>query len=133
MPISSIPEYHATLTNADKAICDELQHQIKLALPDADSKVWHGHPVWFLARNPIVGYASLKDSVQLLFWSGQSFDEPGLVPEGKFKAAQIRYTSVEQIDKSNLQRWLQKSRDIQWDYEHIVKNRGQLVTRVPQT
>jgi hypothetical protein len=61
-----------------------------------------------------------------LFWSGQSFDEPGLQPEGSFKAAEARYTSVEQINTSTLKRWLKKSKQIQWDYKNIVKRKGVL-------
>ena len=76
--------------------------------------------------NPIVGYDSLKNCVRLLFWSGQSFDEAGLEPEGKFKAAEIRYTSVEQVNTKDIQRWLKKARVIQWDYKNIVKRRGVL-------
>jgi hypothetical protein len=38
-------------------------------------------PVWFLDGNPIAGYSKLKDGVRLLFWSGQSFEEPGLAPQ----------------------------------------------------
>ena len=64
--------------------------------------------------------------MRLLFWSGQSFDEAGLQPEGKFKAAEARYTSVEQIDKEDLKRWLEKSKRIQWDYKNIVKRKGVL-------
>jgi hypothetical protein len=30
-------------------------------LPDAENKIWHRHPVWFLDGNPIVGYSKLKD------------------------------------------------------------------------
>jgi hypothetical protein len=82
--------------------------------------------VWFLNGNPIVGYDKLKDSVRVLFWSGQSFDEKGLLPEGSFKAAEIRYTSADQINKEDLHRWLKKARDIQWDYKNIVKRRGEL-------
>jgi hypothetical protein len=82
--------------------------------------------VWFLDGNPIVGYSKLEDCVRLLFWSGQSFEEEGLANEGKFKAAEKRYTDVKQVKKSDLKRWIQKSREIQWDYKNIVKRKGQL-------
>lgn len=107
-------------------ICNTLALQINLALPEAESKIWHRHPVWFLDGNPVVGYSKLKDSVRLLFWSGQSFEEAGLQKEGSFKAAEIRYTAVGQINKENLKRWLEKSRQIQWDYKNIVKRKGML-------
>jgi hypothetical protein len=107
-------------------MCEVLYTEISRNLPEAESKVWHGHPVWFLEGNPVVGYSKLKDSVQLLFWSGQSFDEPGLHPEGSFKAAEKRYTSIEQIDTVILVQWLEKAKNIQWDYKNIVKRRGVL-------
>lgn len=121
-----IQSYNNTQTPTDKAICDELNKIITDALPDAENKIWHGHPVWFLEGNPIVGYSKLKDSVRLLFWSGQSFDESGLQKEGTFKAAEARYTAVEQINEPDLKRWLNKSREIQWDYKNIIKRRGVL-------
>lgn len=123
---SEIQSYNDALAESDKVICNFLCKAIIEQLPDAEYKIWHAHPVWFLDGNPIVGYHKLKDSVRLLFWSGQSFEEENLKPEGKFKAAEIRFTSVEQIDKSDVIRWLQKSKSFQWDYKNIVKRKGKL-------
>jgi hypothetical protein len=83
-----------------------------------------GVPVWFIDGNPIVGYWVRKAYMQLLFWSGQSFEEPGLRPEGKFKAAELRITDAAQLKARDLMRWLRKSRSIQWDDKNIVKRRG---------
>lgn len=121
-----IQQYHNELSEEDKAIADTLYEVINTALPEAESKVWHAHPVWFLDGNPIVGYSKLKDSMRLMFWSGQSFEEEGLAASGKFKAADARYTSADQINKKDLKRWLKKSKDIQWDYKNIVKRKGKL-------
>lgn len=122
----SIEEYNTTLLQPDRGICSLLCELINVGMPSSQSKIWHRHPVWFLNDNPIVGYAKLKNCVQLLFWSGQSFDEPGLKPEGSFKAAQACFTSLDQVNKDDLARWLQKAREIQWDYKNIVKHRGLL-------
>lgn len=119
-------QYHAKLDPVDRAICELLANAIESHLAEAENKVWHAHPVWFLEGNPIVGYSKLKGCVRLLFWSGQSFDEEGLKSEGKFKAAEARYTSADQVDLKQLQRWLTKARDIQWDYKNIVKRKGKL-------
>jgi hypothetical protein len=121
-----IGDYSAALSVADQAICAALRREIDAALPEAISKIWHAHPVWFLSGNPVVGYSRLKDCVRLLFWSGQSFGEPGLKPEGKFKAAEARYAEVAGLDLIRLRIWLRECRDIQWDYKNIVKRRGQL-------
>src|ERR1041385_7944910 len=107
-----IKAYNNAQTASNKKICNTLAEEITLHLKEAESKIWHAHPVWFLDGNPIVGYSKLKDSVRLLFWSGQSFDEEGLQKEGSFKAAEMRYTSSEQVNKKDLKRWLEKSKDI---------------------
>jgi len=121
-----VQAYNDSESDNDKAICNLLANEIESNLPEADNKVWHAQPVWFLEGNPIVGYSKLKNCIRLLFWSGQSFDEAGLQPEGKFKAAEVRYTSVDQINKEDLKRWLEKSKTIQWDYKNIVKRKGVL-------
>ncbi len=124
---AEIAAYNASQTTPDRAICDALAREICAGLPAAENKIWHKHPVWFLQGNPIVGYSKLKGCVRLLFWSGQSFDEVGLQPEGTFKAAEARYTDVEAIDAQALRRWLKKSAKIQWDYKNIIKRKGVLV------
>jgi len=125
--------YNAALAPADRAICDRLAREIDRALPEAENRIWHAHPVWFLDGNPVVGYSKLKDSVRLLFWSGQSFDEEGLRKEGTFKAAEARFTDLRQVHGPTLKRWLAKARDIQWDYQNIVRRKGRLerVKRTP--
>ena len=119
--------YNNSLPEAEKEICNLLSKEIDANLPEAENKIWHRHPVWFLDGNPIVGYSKLKDSVRLLFWSGQSFDETGLQAEGSFKAAEVSYTSSSQVNTSDLEGWLKKSIEIQWDYKNIVKRKGVLV------
>ncbi len=118
--------YNAALTPGDRAVCDLLANEIARHLPEAENKVWHAYPVWFLDGNPVVGYGKLKSCIRLLFWSGQSFDEDGLTKEGSFKAAEARYTAVDQVDVDALARWLAKARDIQWDYRNIVRRKGRL-------
>ena len=121
-----IQAYNKSQAAEDKAICEMLAEEIEKGLPEAENKIWHKHPVWFLEGNPVVGYSKLKNEVRLMFWSGQSFAEKGLLPEGTFKAAEARYNSVDEIDSVDLQRWLGKARDIQWDYKNIVKRKGRL-------
>jgi uncharacterized protein YdhG (YjbR/CyaY superfamily) len=124
--------YNARKGRGDKLICDTLAKEIERGLPKAERKIWHAHPVWFLNGNPIVGYSKLKDGVRLMFWSGASFAEKGLMPgTGKFKDASVMYASVDEIRMSNLTRWLKKAKIIQWDYKNIVKRRGKLVRLKP--
>lgn len=122
-----IQAYNDLQNAEDKKICDILSVEINDFLQEAESKIWHRHPVWFLDGNPVAGYSKLKDSVRLLFWSGQSFEESGLQNEGSFKAAEARYTNSDQINIDDLKRWLDKARNIQWDYKNIVKRKGALI------
>ena len=123
-----IEAYHKAQTQEEKTVCDLLCKEIDANLPGAENKIWHKHPLWFLEGNPIVGYSKLKDGIRLMFWSGADFDEEDLKPgTGKFKDASILYTSVEQIDRRDVKRWLKKAKDIQWDYKNVMKRKGKLV------
>ena len=122
-----IQTFNNNKSGQEKQICNLFAEVLGKGLPEAQSKIWHGSPVWFIDGNPVAGYSVLKDCVQLLFWSVQSFDEPKLQAEGSFKAAQAKYTNVDQIDLVALKRWIKKSKDIQWDYKNIVKRSGKLV------
>ena len=120
--------YNNKLTPEEKKICNILASEIDSGLPEAESKIWHAHPVWFLDGNPIVGYSKQKAGIRLMFWSGESFEEEKLEPgTGKFKDASIFYTLIEQVKVKDLKRWLKKSKEIQWDYKNIVKRKGKLV------
>lgn len=123
-----VKAYNNKQTSEDKKICNILATEIDRGLPEDENKIWHAHPVWFLEGNPVVGYSKLKAGIRLMFWSGESFEEINLRPgTGKFKDASILYTSVEQINKKDLVRWLKKSRVIQWDYKNIIKRKGKLL------
>ena len=118
-----ITEYDHALPEGLRAIAATLQSHIEAALPSAAGKVWHGHPVWFLDENPIVGYSESRDGIQLLFWSGQSFPTADLSPVGKFQAAEARYSAGSDVDTAALGAWLAESSAIQWDYQNLPKNR----------
>ncbi|NJM94094.1 MAG: DUF1801 domain-containing protein [Cytophagales bacterium] len=124
---SGIAAYNTSQSSVDHEICQILCEAIYESLPQAESKIWHAHPVWFLDGNPIVGYSKLKSGIRLFFWSGAGFGEERLKPgTGKFKDASITYTASDQIDPSDLTRWLQKAKQIQWDYKNLIKRKGRL-------
>ncbi len=123
---TDIIAYNNKQEQADKNICQKLSEIIDSILCTDENKIWHGHPVWFINENPIVGYSKQKKGIFLLFWSGQSFDEVGLSPEGTFKAAQIKYTNIAQVNTEEITRWIQKAEKIQWDYKNIIKRKGKL-------
>lgn len=123
-----IKKFNDNQTDAEIGICNLLASIIATYLPEAENKIWHGHPVWFLDGNPIVGYSKLKAGIRLMFWSGASFEEEELKPgTGKFKDASKLYTSQDQIHETNIKRWIGKSKKVQWDYKNIRKRKGELI------
>lgn len=124
---SEINTYNNNQTSTEAEICDSLALTINSILNEAENKIWHAHPVWFLDGNPIVGYSKQKPGIRLMFWSGADFDEAGLNVIGKkFKDASIFYQHVSEIKIAVLKRWLKKSKEIQWDYKNIVRRKGKL-------
>ena len=124
---AEIQAYNDKQTMVDKEICDLLAEVIDGELTEAESKIWHAHPVWFLDGNPIVGYSKQKAGIRLMFWSGADFEEDDLNVRGaKFKDSSVFYNNMTEIVTKDLKSWLKKSRDLQWDYKSIVKRKGQL-------
>lgn len=124
---SEIQNYNNSQSTEYVEICNKLAEIIAKNLPEAENKIWHAHPVWFLDGNPIVGYDKLKNGLRLMFWSGASFEENQLtIGTGKFKDASKTYNSTDEINVEDIERWLQKSKEIQWDYKNIVKRKGVL-------
>ena len=130
-----ILEYNRKQSIEDRQICERLAGIIDSGLADAESKIWHAHPVWFLNGNPIVGYSKQKAGWRLMFWSGASFEEEKLNIVGKkFRDASAFFNSAREINEKDIMRWLKKSRTIQWDYKNIVKRKGALefLETIPQ-
>ena len=123
-----IRKYNERQSPEHREVCDLLAREIDHGLPEAESKIWHGHPVWFLDGNPTVGYSRQKPGIRLMFWSGADFGEDGLNVIGKkFRDASVFYNDVSEIRKAALRRWLGKAREIQWDYRNIAGRKGELV------
>jgi uncharacterized protein YdhG (YjbR/CyaY superfamily) len=122
---AEIQEYNNSLEEVE--LCNCLATLIDINLKNAENKIWHSHPVWFLNGNPIVGYSKQKKGIRFMFWSGADFEEPGLNVRGdKFKDASIFYNSLEEVNTTDIERWLEKSVQIQWDYKNLIKRKGRL-------
>ena len=119
-----ILDYQSELSDADAEIGAAIIKLISKSLPKAEGKVWHGHPVWFIDGNPVVGYSLKKAGIEVLFWSGQSFKLEGLRAIGKFKAAGIAVPTIKDLNKRSMTAWLTEAVAIQWDYQNLPKKRA---------
>jgi len=119
-----ILDYQSELSDADAEIGAAIIKLISKSLPKAEGKVWHGHPVWFIDGNPVVGYSLKKAGIEVLFWSGQSFKLEGLRAIGKFKAAGFAVPTIKDLNKRSMTAWLTEAAAIQWDYQNLPKKRA---------
>lgn len=119
--VDAIAAYSQALSPEMRAICDQLREWITATVPEAESKVWHGHPVWFLEVNPIVGYSATAKAVNLLFWNGQAFGDPVLQPVGKFRAAQAVFADATQLDPKTIRQWLKQAKTDVFDSKAFFK------------
>ena len=120
----TVAAYISAQKPALAAVCRLLGKEIDAALPQSAATIYHGIPVWFIAGNAVVGFnVNAKKQVKLLFWNGQAFKEPDLEAVGKFKAAQVQFSDVAEIDKKKLKKWLKKAGKDIWDYAGMRKKR----------
>ena len=69
---TEVKAYNESQSADEIAICNRLASILSEQFQEAEIKIWHSHPVWFLDGNPIVGYSKLKAGIRLMFWSGAS-------------------------------------------------------------
>ena len=65
-----------------------------------------------------------KAGVTLLFWNGQAFKDQSLIPVGQFKAAQLSFQSIGQVNTKTLRRLLKQAGKEIWDFASILKQRA---------
>ncbi len=114
-------EYNTSLEASHREIAQGLCDLISKSLPSAEGKVWHGHPVWFIDGNPILGYSLKKAGIEVLFWSGKSFATAGLRPVGKYQAAGIAVDSLGDVAKVST--FMAEAKSVQWNYKDLPKLR----------
>lgn len=117
----SVVDYNEQLVPEFKGLAEQLAKLFKKQVPQAEAKVWHGHPVWFIDGNPIAGYSLKKSGIEVLFWSGKSFATAGLGPVGKYQAAGIAIETADDVDK--VKPFMAEAGSVQWNYKDLPKLR----------
>jgi len=105
-------------------LCRRLVSEIRHCLPKSTARLYHGSPAWFIGKNAVVGVSvKAKAGVTLLFWNGQAFKGQALIPVGQFKAAQLSFQTVRQVNTTMLRRLLKNAGKDIWDFASIRKQR----------
>jgi Domain of unknown function (DU1801) len=122
--LDGVEAYLVAQTPEDGDICRRLVSEIRRCLPESTARLYHGSPAWFIGENAVVGVSvKAKASVTLLFWNGRAFKDQALVPVGQFKAAQLSFQAVGQVNTKTLRRLLNKAGKDIWDFAGIRKQR----------
>lgn len=102
--MTSIHEYNDGLDDALGTVAETLQQHIDDGL-DANGKVWQGHPVWFIGKEPIIGYKAFPRWVTFMIWNPAIDDPSGELTPGN-RMSTIKYESADQIDTNALDTWI---------------------------
>ncbi|MBN3491232.1 hypothetical protein JV173_06940 [Acholeplasma equirhinis] len=106
---------------------NQLFLELEKLAPNLEVKIWHRTVVFFDDGNPLFGYSLKKHGLELMFWSGQAFEnQKGLDPVGSFKAARIILSPKANLPMSLIKTWVKEAFTVQFDYKNIVKNKGVL-------
>jgi hypothetical protein len=122
--LDSVEAYLQAQTPDHGDICRRLVAEIRRCLPKSTARLYHGSPAWFIGENAVVGVGvKAKAGVTLLLWNGQTFKDQALIPVGQFKAAQLSFQAVGQVNTMMLRRLLKKAGKDVWDFASIRKER----------
>ena len=112
--MATIEEYIAGLEPPNDVIAEALRAHIDTGLPEADSKVWHGHPVWMINDQPVAGFKAYPSSVTFMLWRGQSVndDTETLQASGSADMATLKIADTDGFDGEALDDWLRQAREL---------------------
>jgi len=113
--VATVPDYVATLPEAQRDIATELIPLISAVVPAGS--VWHGHPVWRLSPDsaPVCLLKAYPRHLTFGFWKGQRITDPSgrLQPSGSQHMASVKLLSVTDVDPGLFTGWLQQARELE--------------------
>ena len=122
--LDGVEAYLEAQTPEHGDICRRLVSEIQRCLPKAAARLYHGSPAWFIGENAVAGVSvNAKAGVTLLFWNGQAFKERVLIPVGQFKAAQLSFQVIGDVDIKIVRGLLKKAGEDIWDFSSNRKER----------
>jgi len=79
-------------------------------LPDAEGRMWHGHPVWMRGNDPVAGFKAFPRWVTLLLWHGADVTEStdALTASADGTRWSRKITGPDDVDELTLDGWLKQ-------------------------
>jgi hypothetical protein len=101
-----IDDYLDSLAEPARGIGAQLRSLVDAALPDADAKLWHGHPVWMAGMKPLAGFKAYTAHVTFMIWNGSPIaDDSARLEQGPHMAT-VKVRAAADIDRTTFAGWI---------------------------
>jgi hypothetical protein len=78
-------------------------------LPQAEGRVYHGHPIWLVDKTMLAGFKVYSSYVTFMIWQGQDVDDPtGRLVPGARRMASVKLASPSDVDADAFAGWLKQ-------------------------
>ncbi len=101
-----IDDYLDSLAEPARGIAAQLRSLVDAALPDADAKLWHGHPVWMAGRKPLAGFKAYTAHVTFMIWHGRPIAGDTARLESGPHMATVKVRTAADIDPTAFAGWI---------------------------
>jgi hypothetical protein len=110
----TIDEYIGALDEGLKEAAAKARRVIDAGLPEAESRLWHGHPVWFMDGEPVALLKAYSKYVTFGLWKGQQITDPsGKLEAGSRQMASVKLASEQYVDEQLFTDWLRQARELE--------------------
>jgi hypothetical protein len=114
---TTVAEYVAAAAAPRREVADALCALVGVALPDAEARLWQGHPAWWLGGRPVVLLEAHPRHVTLAFGRGQDLADPaGRLQPGAGRTASVTVGSLDELgadDAGILAAWLLEAGELE--------------------
>ncbi len=108
----SIDDYTTGLEEPQREIATRLRAAIDAALPDAESRIYHSHPVWLDGKTPVAGFKAYPRYVTFMIWNAAPItDTTGVLTPGA-RMWTAKFSDPEQISAAAIVEWIAQARGV---------------------
>lgn len=110
-PDQAVTGYVNGLAEPLRAVAASLQTIIDGAVSSAEGRVWQGHPVWLIGKQPVVGFKAFPRYVTVMFWkvADTSGGSPGFELVAGPRMSTVKVAAVDQLDDAAIVTWVQRA------------------------
>lgn len=109
--ILTVDQYLASLSEDLQLVGGQLVRLLDEGLPRAQGVIWHGHPVWMIAKQPVAAFKAHATHMTFMIWKGQLLtDRSGrLEASGSATMANLKLRTADDLDAALFTNWLHQA------------------------